>query len=116
MLTINHNSIVQIPFSITDSANGLLNKRISWSIGNQKNVRLLTKASALPGSSAGVTIANQTAGEVTGTINLFPADFAALPVGDYRTSLWVDSGTADDVCITPTGYEDVRVKATVART
>jgi hypothetical protein len=113
-LTINRGEKTNIPFSITDAANGLAASRVTWALSLAPNgAPALKKIGGLPGSSADVTIATQTAGSITGTINLGAAD---LGVGSYFATLWVDDGAGNDRCVSPGGFDTVVVQPDVSRT
>jgi hypothetical protein len=114
-ITINRGEWTAVQFSITDSTSGLAGKRVTWSVGPRGDAPALHKVSALPGSSADVTITSQTPGAISGVINLAVADFAALPNDSYDASLWVDSGAADDRCVTPGGVDMLVITRPVAR-
>lgn len=116
IITINRGELTAIPFTITDPANGLAAMRVTWSIAKANSAaRVLRKVSALPGSSADITITNQTAGSITGTINIAVADFATLPNDYYQASLWVDDGSGNDRCITVGGVDSLIITKDVAR-
>lgn len=115
-ITINRGETTSIPFSITDSANGLLNKRVTWAIAAAADcVRLLRKVGGLPGSTADITITSQTAGAIAGTINMLAADYALLTADTYAVSLWVDDGAGNDQCVTTAGIDTLQIIDTVAR-
>ena len=76
---------------------------------------MLRKLSALPGSSADVTILVQTAALIQGTINLLPADFDSLPLERYHASLWIDDGATFLRCATDAGVDVVDILPTVAQ-
>lgn len=117
-VTVNRGEKVRIPFSITDAANGLAGKRVTWSVGvkHGQTQRVLGKASAVPGSTAGVTVNVQNAGQITGTINIELADWLLMPEAEYRTSLWIDSNIGDDVCVTPGGFDSLVILPAISRT
>jgi len=115
-ITIDRGELVAIPFSITDAANGLAGKRVTWSVARAANgQRLLRKVGGLPGSSADITITVQNAGAISGTINMLSADFALLPAGSYAVSLWTDDGIGGDQCVTAGGTDTLVIQPTVAR-
>jgi hypothetical protein len=115
-ITINRGELTAIPFSITDAANGLLGKRVTWSLANIRAAgdttaiaAVLKKASGMGVSSADVTIASIAAGLITGAINLLPADFSTLTGDRYLATLWIDDNAGGDRCVTPGGGADVLV-------
>jgi hypothetical protein len=114
--SLNRGEATNIAFTITDQNNTLVGKRVTYSISLKPNgPRVLRKVGGLPGSSADITIATQTAGQITGTINLSAADTAALGLATYYGSLWVDDNAGNDRCATPNGAEAITVVDTVAR-
>lgn len=115
-IVINRGEWTAIQFSITDAANGLAASRVTWSIGPRYAPPALTKASALPGSSAEVAIATQTPGSITGAIFIELEDFDLLPHDAYDASLWIDSGAGDDRCVTPGGMDSLSITRPVPRT
>lgn len=115
-ISINRGEKTVIPFTITDAANGLAGMRVTWSLAIAANgARVLRKVSGLPGSSADITITEQTAGSIAGTINLSVADFAALPKSEYAATLWVDDGVNNDRCVTAGGTDQLTVVNDVSR-
>lgn len=108
---------VAIPFEITDAASGLAGKRVTWVVGKKPNAeRLLSKASNLGSSSSAVTISSQTAALITGYVNVFTSDYAALPLGQTLfASLWVDDGAGAERCVTDGGYDYLLVLGTVPK-
>jgi hypothetical protein len=129
-LTLNRGEKTAIPFSITDVNNGLLGKRVTWSVAESlyssssppaAPPAILKRASGLGASSAEVTIAVQTAALVTGTINLSAADYALLPKSQYIASLWIDDGAGNDSCVTadpagkPIGFDVLNILAVAPR-
>lgn len=115
-ITIDRGEVCAIPFTITDTANGLLNMRVTWSVATAANrARVLRKVGGLPGSSADITITNQTAGQIDGTINLVAADFDTLTANRYMASLWIDDGAGLDQCVTAGGADELVIAGTVAR-
>jgi hypothetical protein len=116
-VTLNRGSSGAVPFTITDTNNGLLGKRVTWAIGaSTSGSALLKKVSGLPGSSADITITTQTANQITGTINMASADYAALPGSSYVSSLWVDDGAASSQCVTTNGADTLVINGAVPRT
>lgn len=115
-ITLNRDELVAIPFTITDAANGLAGKRVTWSVAKSVGgARVLRKVGGLPGSTADITVATQTAGSITGTINILAANFASLPRDFYFTSLWVDDGVGADRCVTPGGTDQLIIVSNVPR-
>lgn len=117
-ITVNRGETRQLPFTITDVANSLIGKRVTWVVGTRTPsgaTRLLSKASALPGSSVDITITTQTAQQISGTINLAVADFTSLTELTYHASLWIDDGTKQ-YCVTPGGHDVLRINPAVPRT
>lgn len=112
-VTINRGEYTSIPFTITDANNGLVGKRVTFSIAQLVGgARILRKVSGLPGSSADVTITTQVAGSIVGTINLTVADYVLLAKASYATTLWIDTNTNDDrVC----SIDTLAITADVAR-
>lgn len=109
-ITVNRGELTGIAFTITDAANGLAGKRVTLSLaaypydGTPASLAAIkTKASGLGVSSADVTISTIVAGQITGSINLVPADFDSLPADRYLASLWVDDNAGGDRCVTPNG-------------
>jgi hypothetical protein len=116
-ITLNRGSSGAVPFSITDSNNGLLGKRVTWSVGSASTgAAVLKKVGGLPGSSADITIATQTANAITGQINITAADYASLPASSYLTSLWIDDGALSQQCVTTNGHDTLTINAAVQRT
>lgn len=115
-ITINRGEKTSVPFTITDANNGLAGKRVTWSFAEFiGGPRILRKVSALPGSTADVTITAQSAASISGTINLTVADFALLTRGTYSATLWIDGGDGvddDRVCSNDT----LNITPDVART
>ena len=115
-ITIDRGELVSIPFTITDSANGLANKRVTWSVARSANgARALRKVGGLPGSSADITITSQSASQIDGTINIALADFDILTASSYVASLWIDDGAGAEFCVTPGGVEQLLITANVPR-
>ena len=115
-ITLLRRAAAAIPFNITDSANGLANKRVTWSLAlAASGPRVMRKVGALPGSSADITITSQTAGAISGTINSAAADFATLTAAQYAATLWVDDGAGADTCVTAGGVDTVTIVDDVAR-
>lgn len=115
-ITLNRGEACAIPFVITDAANGLLNKRISWTLAKAPGLaRVLRKVSNLPGSTADVTITTQLAGSATGFINIIAADFDILTKSKYYATLWIDDGVGGDRCVTAGGTDLVTILNDVSR-
>jgi hypothetical protein len=115
-ITIDRDELVSIPFAITDAANGLANKRVTWSIAEVAGgPRLLRKVGGLPGSSADITISSQTAGAISGTINITPADFTYIPGKRYAATLWIDDGAGAEYCVSSGGADTLSITPNVAR-
>lgn len=115
-VNLNRGEVAQIPFTITDTANGLVGKRVTWSVAAAANgPRLLRKEGGLPGSTAAITISTQVAGSITGFINILAADFNVLTGEAYVASLWTDDGAGGDHCVTLGGYDNLVISPNVAR-
>jgi hypothetical protein len=116
-MSVNYNSNVSIPFSVSDTLGRLAGKRITLSFGKPlAQVLVLSKASGLGVTSADVEFApGATASLVTGWVYLTPVDYVSLPPGDYKISLWVDDGAGFQQCVTPGGSITFTVKADVPR-
>lgn len=105
-----------IPFTITDPANGLAGRRVTWSVGRIPNgPRMLRKVGALPGSTADIAITSQTAGAISGFIYVSPTDFLSLLGNSYVASLWVDDGAGNDRCVTAGAFDTLVIADPVAR-
>ena len=115
-ITINRGEKTTIPFTISDAANGLAGKRVTWSVAIAPDcARVLRKTSGLPGSSADITISEQTSELITGTINLTVSDFDVLTREQYSTSMWVDDGANGDSCVSAGGVDNLVICGTVPR-
>jgi hypothetical protein len=115
-INLNRDEAVAIPFVISDPAGSLAGTRVTWSVAEATDAAIaLHKQSALGASSADVEITEQSATEIKGLINVAVFDFTALPRGQYRASLWIDSGVEDDRCVTPGGADIVIIVPNVAR-
>lgn len=115
-ITINRGELTAIPFSITDSANGLAGKRVTWSLSRELNgPRTLRKVGNLPGTSADITVSTQTAAAVTGFVNIAVADYAQLPLDKYFATLWIDDGSGADRNVTPGGTDLLVIQSDVPR-
>jgi hypothetical protein len=115
-ININRGELTALLFSIIDAANGLAGKRVTWSVARVAGgPRVLRKVSGLPGSSADITIATQTAGSITGTINILLTDYATMTYAQYVASLWIDSDINDDRCVTPGGVDQLVITDDVPR-
>lgn len=115
-IQINRGELTAIPFSITDAANGLAGKRVTWSLAQRlSGPRVLRKESATPGSTAAVTISGQAAGLITGFVNILLADYDTLVDDQYYATLWVDDGAGNDRCVTPGGADMLQIVKDVAR-
>jgi hypothetical protein len=116
-ISIHRGEKVAVPFNITDANNGLLGKRVTWSVKNLYAAsKVLAKASGLGASSVDVTITSQLPGAIVGTINITAADFQALPEQRYVASLWIDDGAGTEVCVTNGGFDSVVINDTSPRT
>lgn len=115
-ITINRGESVQVPFSITDSLNGLAGKRVTWALGQRPGgpQTPLRKASGLGVSSADIVLTTVSAGQLAGVIKIAATDFAYLPEAEYWASLWIDDGTTQ-TCVTAGGYDVVQITPTIAR-
>lgn len=129
-ITLSRGETAAITFTIEDANNGLLGKRVTWSVAESPYkssspaaapVALLKKASGQAASSADVTITSQLAGEIRGTINLKAADYANLPKSQYIASLWIDDAAGNDRCVTvddagaPIGFDVLNILAASPR-
>lgn len=115
-VALNRGEVVALGFTITDSANGLGGKRVTWSVAFRAGAaRLLRKVGGLPGSTADITITTQTAGQIIGKINISAADFDILCQPTYAASLWIDDGAGNDRCVTPGGVDTLSIINDVAR-
>lgn len=115
-ITIARRSLVSIPITITDTANGLSGKRVTLSLAETSGgTAVLVKASGLPGSSADVVITSQTAGAISGYAVLAPADYATLVRERYYATLWVDDGAGAEYCATDGGQVVIEISRTVPR-
>lgn len=117
-IIVNRGETRQLPFVITDVANSLVGKRVTWAVGTRTPsgaTRLLSKVSGLPGSTSDITITSQNAQQIIGTINLAAADFASLPELTYHATLWIDDGTKQ-YCVSPGGHDVLRINPAVPRT
>lgn len=115
-ININRDETTSIPFAITDSANGLLNMRVTWSVATGvSGPRLVRKVGGLPGSTSDITITSQSAGQIDGAINLGSADYAVLTAGRYLATLWIDDGAGVDRCVTPGGADELVIVGNVPR-
>lgn len=116
-VTLNRGEASAIPFTITDAANGLVGKRVTWAISSELNgKRTLQKVSGFGVTSSGVTISTINAGSITGFVNISVADYKALPAKSYYATLWVDDGAGVDRCVTPGGYDLLTINPDVPRT
>jgi hypothetical protein len=104
-------------FSITDTNNGLIGKRVTWAVARASDgVRVLRKSSSVGGGTTSeVTVTSQTAGAISGTINLWKEDYQNMPFGSYIASLWIDDGAGTEVCTTEDGYDQVVINPTAPR-
>jgi hypothetical protein len=115
-ITITRGSLVSIPFTITDAANGLAGKRVTLSLAEASGgAAVLAKASSLPGSSASVVITSQTDGAISGYAIIDLADFATLARERYYATLWVDDGAGAEYCVTEGGQFVIEIQRTVPR-
>jgi hypothetical protein len=115
-LRLNRGESVSVPFLIASEAGGLAGKRVTWSLAHSTgDVPALVKKSDLGVSSVEVLIASITDAEIIGSILMLAADFDELPEGTYAATLWVDSDTGDDACVTPGGADLVLIVPTVDR-
>jgi hypothetical protein len=118
-VTINRGEAANIAFQLTDTGNSLAGKRISASFATGPGAApVLRKASALPGSTAAVTISGQAPGLVTGFINMLAADYATLTAEQYYVTVWADSGIGDDRPMVDTDLNPLallNISRTVAR-
>lgn len=116
-IAVNFGSNVSIPFSISDSLGRLSGLRVTLAVGaGLSQSRLLSKASALGSNGPDVVFSQNTPTLLTGTVALLPTDYALLPPGDYRMSLWVDDGANFQQCVTPGGSIALTVRADIPRT
>ena len=115
-LRLNRAEATAVPFVITDDAGGLTGKRVTWALAQTTaEPQAFAKKSDFGASSADITLTLVTPERIEGAINLFPADFDTLTVPTYAASLWVDSGAADDRCVTPGGADFVLIVGNVDR-
>ncbi len=115
-VTINRGDVISIPFTITDAANGLAGKRVTWALAAVAGAPIRTKASGLAASSADVTISSQSAGSISGTINMSADDYTALPDEMYLATLWVDDGSTTTRVTTDGGTDVLNITPVVNRT
>src|SRR4051812_38070498 len=105
-LKLNRGESVSIPFRIVSDDGALAGKRVTWSLAHSTGTPLaLSKKSDLGVSSAEVIIASITPDEILGSVLLLASDFASLPEETYAATLWVDTDTGDDACVTPGGAD-----------
>lgn len=115
-VNINRDEAVAIEFTITDPNDGLTGQRVTWSVAEATGYpKVLQKQSGMGASSADVEIKAQSMSEISGLIHMSVADFSVLLYGQYRASLWLDSGVGDDRCVTPGGADLVIIVPNVAR-
>lgn len=114
--SINRGEASVIGFSITDTDNGLLGKRVTWSVSVVNGKRVVKKQSALPlATSSEVEILTSLAGLITGKIHVLAGDFVNWPSGLYHASVWVDDGAGGDVCMTQGGVDTMTLNPTSPR-
>lgn len=114
-ITLNREESYALPFTINAPTNSLAGKRVTWVVEDERRNEVLRKTSAMPGSTAQVTVLTQTPSLISGTINILVADYASMKGSSYYASLWVDDGT-NQQCATTGGRELVTIVQTVTRT
>jgi hypothetical protein len=118
-VTVDRGEKRAIRCDITDPnlAHTLASKRVTASFARVSTGQLvLKKQGNLPGSNLpDVDVTSQTADGITVYFFLFPPDYAALTEDSYMLSVWIDSGTNDDECVTPGGYDRLVINRAAPR-